>query len=111
MNTETDIVNRFPINEDWDNIDKIYAKGQRDGARWFANQQSESKNKEIEALNALCVESLSVLSKIIHAIQYSNMKGTGLHNEATDLVKKLMASPLKVNKLDKPKQPYQKKKL
>lgn len=29
------IKERFPINDEWDDIDKIYAKGQRDGARWM----------------------------------------------------------------------------
>lgn len=51
---------------------------------------------EHRLLNELALESLSVLGKIIHAINHSNMKGTILHQEATDLVKKLMNAPLKV---------------
>lgn len=50
---EFTITGRFPIDESWDNIDKIYAKGQRDGARWmvsFLSEIMDKKDAEIKQL-------------------------------------------------------------
>jgi len=40
------IKERFPINDEWDDIDKIYAKGQRDGARWMDSYLTDFADKK-----------------------------------------------------------------
>ncbi len=53
-------------------------------------------------VNDLAVEMLSVLCKVLHALQHSNMKGTILHQEITAVVKKGMISPLRIRRATKP---------
>ena len=49
-----------------------------------------------EKINDFAIDALAVLSKVLHALQHSNMKGTILHNEISAAVKKGMDCPLKV---------------
>jgi uncharacterized protein YktA (UPF0223 family) len=51
-----------------------------------------------ELVNEFAIEALSVLSKTIHAINNSNMKGTILHEEIKAVLKKGMNAPLKIKK-------------
>ncbi len=51
-----------------------------------------------EQVNEFAIEALAVLSKVLHALQHSNMKGTILHDQIKAAVVKGMNCPLKVKK-------------
>lgn len=49
-----------------------------------------------DQVNEFAIEALAVLSKVLHALQHSNMKGTILHQEISATIKKGMNCPLKI---------------
>jgi hypothetical protein len=63
-----------------------------------------------QKINEFAINALATLSKVIHAIQHSNMKGTILHQEITACVKQGMEAPLRIPKLSKTRTPYKKNK-
>jgi hypothetical protein len=51
-----------------------------------------------EKINEVGLEMMAVLSKVLHALQNSNMKGTVLHQEISGVLKKAMATPFRIKK-------------
>ena len=51
---------------------------------------------QLEKINEVGLEMMAVLGKVVHAINHSNMKGTILHDELTNVLKKAMCTPFKV---------------
>ena len=65
----------------------------KDDIKWSGNPETMTNEEKV---NEFALESLSVLSKVLHALQHSNMKGTILHQEISAAIKKGMNSPLKI---------------